>query len=168
MADDQWLSAQKAIEIIRRRIDTSIGRAEAILQRARTSGEVRTEPWLLLNDDGVVGMGVRPGNPNAKRGQPGMSEADLLDWLDREAPEAAKQKTAKPERRRTQALRDRAAEAVVELWPSGVPDQAKLSNKLFGGAVNDWLKADCKKRGIPYAELKRDTLSRARKAKPKE
>ena len=156
MADDQWLSAQKAIEIIRRRIDTSIGRAEAILQRARASGEVRAEPSLLMADDGVVGMYMRPGNPNAERYQPRISEADFLDWLTRrEEP----QETKAP--KRSQGKRDRAREAIAAKWPAGIPDAHKLPNDILCREVNDWVKADCKKQSIPPVDFSNDTILRA-------
>lgn len=166
MKKEQWLPADEAVEIIRRRFDASVGRAQAILKRARTSGEVRSEPTVVLDDDGLVGVGVRPGGTNAAwiSRPAGVDKDDLLHWLDREAGSIEKPtQDRKPTQRRTQPLRGRAAEAIAALWPAGVPDQAKLPNKSFDSAVNDWLKADCMKRDIPYVALKRDTLLRARK-----
>jgi hypothetical protein len=78
---ERWLTFGQASEIIRARLDASVGRSEAVLQAARTSGEVRTQEPVFLNDDGVVGLRLR--QISVRR----FSEADLLDWLGRHHPE---------------------------------------------------------------------------------
>jgi hypothetical protein len=84
-----WLSFREAVEIVQARLDASIGRSEALVRAAQTSGEVRArvagindsrpgEAVLLLHDDGILGVG----HATAIR----LSENDLLDWLDRQQP----------------------------------------------------------------------------------
>lgn len=107
MADERWISFPEATELVRARLGSSIGRSEAILKEARRSGEIRLRKDipLLMADDGVVGMDMRPGAQNkggvsvdAKlvthsvssqySGGETFSEDDLLDWLDRHHPQA--------------------------------------------------------------------------------
>jgi hypothetical protein len=97
---ERWLTPDEACAFIKRRVDVSVGRSEAILGAARKSGEVRAEKLFVLNDDGLVGMNLRSGGQK----KPGISadgkliehtlrsdggrlnESDLLDWLDRQYP----------------------------------------------------------------------------------
>lgn len=90
MSVDRWISATEATDIIGRRVEGSVGRAEAILRTAQASGEVRDkgQPLRLFADDGVVNMR----NPTLIAPQPSLSESDLIDWLDRNHPAT----TAKP------------------------------------------------------------------------
>jgi hypothetical protein len=104
---ERWLQVSEAIDVIRLRVEGSIGRAQGILKAARTSNEVRViaGPVLLLADDGLVGMNLRPGAQHkvgiGPDGKPvthtvpaivpdtsTISEDDLLDWLDRQHPTA--------------------------------------------------------------------------------
>lgn len=78
---ERWLAIEEAREAIKLRLETSAGRAEAVLETARKSGEVRTEEPIFLNMDGVVGM-----RPLTQVGERRFSEADLLDWLGRQYP----------------------------------------------------------------------------------
>jgi hypothetical protein len=100
---EQWLTFREAVEIVRAHLGASIGRSEAVTNAARASGEVRfqnpADPVLLLADDGLVGMSLRPGGQDkagiAANGRPTMHRAastdmsqiskdDLLDWLRRQ------------------------------------------------------------------------------------
>jgi hypothetical protein len=104
---ERWRSKEELSELIRRRRNTSKGRAQALFWLACASGEVRHEPdsdpVLLLADDGIVGMDMRPG-AQSKMGvsrrtdylSGRWSEDDLIDWLDRQPPEPKK---ATPNRR---------------------------------------------------------------------
>jgi hypothetical protein len=102
---ERWLTIEEAREAIKLRLETSAGRAEAVLETARKSGEVRfsnpADPVLLMADDGLVGMDMRPGAQNkggvdrdgkptfhrlAARNSDCISKEDLLDWLDRNHP----------------------------------------------------------------------------------
>lgn len=51
--------------------------------------------------------------------------------------------------------RGRAQRAIAALYPTGVPDQYTLANKVLCGAVNDWLQ----RKGLQTAS--RDTILRA-------
>jgi|SRR5262245_12420980 len=107
MAKELWLSDDAAVELIRFRIPSvkSTGHALKILRDAIASGEVQpgraapaSDPVLLLADDGIVGMDMRPGAQNkggvTADGKPWVkappasrttNKADLEDWLDRNA-----------------------------------------------------------------------------------
>jgi hypothetical protein len=103
---DRWLTFGEAVEIVRKNLGgASTGRSEAVTNAARASGEVRFQnpdrPVLLMADDGIVGMDMRPGAQNkggvTSDGKPithrpvntmyQISEGDLLDWLGRHHPE---------------------------------------------------------------------------------
>jgi hypothetical protein len=97
---ERWLTAAEAIDAVKAHVGGSVGRSRKILQDARASGEVRIrndDPVLLIADDGVVGMNLRPGTMN-KAGVTAngklvthplavavreFSEEDLADWLSR-------------------------------------------------------------------------------------
>jgi hypothetical protein len=176
MSDD-WITFTEAVEIVRAHLGASIGRSEAVTNEARASGEVRfqnsADPVLLLADDGVVGMSLRPGAQHkagvTADGKPiihrtistsmsQISKDDLQDWLSRHHTEAAASPEPKP---RAQNKRSRVAVAIQELWPNGLPDQSLLSNSLLCKKVGDWLKADCQKQNVPVAIPSDDTILRA-------
>jgi hypothetical protein len=71
---------------------------------------------------------------------------------------ATESKSSKP---RPRDKRDRAREASAALWPNGIPDRLVLSNDRLSAAVLDWLKADCKKRGLPADIPDHTTILRA-------
>jgi hypothetical protein len=135
---NEWLSSRDALQIVRQHLSSSPGRAEKILQDAYNSGEVRP-----LMDDGTP--------------QP-CSRTDLLDWLNRNHPTAAREwptladKSNKLERVR-QAIRIK--------WPNGVPTPAELPNKILVTEVLDWIKNDCKERGLPFAAISEKHVRRA-------
>jgi hypothetical protein len=100
---ERWLTFREAVEIVRVHLGVGIGRAEARTNAARASGEVRfqnpADPVLLMADDGLVGMDMRPGAQD-KAGVTAdgklikhriistsafqISKDDLLDWLGRQ------------------------------------------------------------------------------------
>jgi len=85
---DQWITFDDGVQLVRARIDASIGRAEAAMKVASTSGEVRTkyDGVVLTNDDGLLGWGGKP-HVITGSGKRLFSRDDLLDWLNRQAPE---------------------------------------------------------------------------------
>ena len=84
---EEWLTAEQAIAAIRKHIGGSEGLAMATLKRARASGEVRAEAGrvvLLMADDGLMGMSLRPGSKSTYDApQPRLNADDLADWLQR-------------------------------------------------------------------------------------
>ena len=63
--NEPWLSFQEAVAAIRRRLKTSIGRSEALLRAACSSGDIRSrDERVILSDDGIVSMDQRPGAIN--------------------------------------------------------------------------------------------------------
>jgi hypothetical protein len=158
----KWLTFQEAVDIVRAQLGGAIGRAEAVVKAARTSGEVRfsdpIRPVLLLADDGLVGMSLRPGAQGkagiARDGTPRLhrsvvadsdciSKDDLLDWLNRNQTDDAKHGTpatsAKPAKRlspKQRALRD----AIRACFPDDVPDDVEMPNGPLTATLASWLK----------------------------
>jgi hypothetical protein len=168
MSNEQWITFDDGVQLVRARMDASIGRAEAVMRAAKASGEVRTkyDGVVLLNDDGAMGWNLKPGS-TASGGKPHVitgsgkrlfSRDDLLDWLSRHHTEAAASPEPKP---RAQNKRSRVAIAIQELWPDGLPDQSVLSNSLLFKKVGNWLKSDCQKQNVPVAIPSDDTILRA-------
>jgi hypothetical protein len=93
MADEQWLWFEELVEIVRRRLNASVGRAEAVAKAALASREVRQDPRprviSLRDDDGIVGMDLLPSlreqRPSLREQR--FSKDDFLDWCDRHAPQ---------------------------------------------------------------------------------
>jgi hypothetical protein len=153
----QWLTQSEAIEKIRALLGANIGRSEAVLRAARASGEVRfqnpADPVLLMADDGLVGMDMRPG-AQSKSGISGdgkaivhkisrsqnsfqISEDDLLDWLNRSYPESKPkaQRGGRPPAYDWDAIRKAAFELMDHHDEFSVDDpewnaQARLEEKL--------------------------------------
>jgi hypothetical protein len=174
---EEWITFREAVDIVRAHLGSSIGRSEAVTNAARASGEVRFQnpaaPVLLLADDGLVGMGMRPGTQDkagvTADGKPIMhrvistsmfqiSKDDLLDWLRRQAQAPAEPDLSRP---RTRTKRTRVDGAIQALWENGPPDQSVLSNVLLCKKVGDWLKADCQKQNVPVDVPSDDTILRA-------
>jgi hypothetical protein len=150
---DRWLTFEEATEIIRTGLDASVGRSEAILRAARASGEVRfqnpADPVLLLADDGLVGMDLRPG-AREKAGLTADGKAimhrttsssgsinkdDLLDWLNRQVP------AHKSSDKRMPAKQKAAHDAIRACFPEGPPAATVLPNGPFCTQISVWLKA---------------------------
>jgi hypothetical protein len=146
---EQWISFSEAAQLVRVHIRSSIGRAEAIVRTALSSGEVRSgyDGALLLADDGLMDM--RPDR---------FSKDDLLDWLDRHLSATPSQPTG---RNRAQDIRDRAKEAIDALWPQGPPSRADLSSKTLCDQVRYWVATECRKRGLHPMKPSDDTILRA-------
>jgi hypothetical protein len=159
MAENEWIPLKAAIEILMDRRNISIGKAQAELKAAHKSGEVRfyrdrsTDPTLPLpaGNESTVGLDLPPGTIL-------VSKADLLLWLDKQAPQGPAAMAAVP---RPQPKRDRAKAAIHALWPDGVPDQAILPNGKLCRQVTEWLKVDCKQRSVLPILPGDDTILRA-------
>jgi hypothetical protein len=156
----EWITFSEAAEIIRVRLAYTAGRAEAVMRQAKASGEIRESvpPPLLVADDGLMGW-------NKSGVSRRYSADDLLDWLARQSTPIQDQPPSEPQleqpKARTQAKRDRVRMAVEALWPAGVPAAAVLANSRLCKTVGDWLKADCKKQGLPVTIISDDTILRA-------
>jgi hypothetical protein len=165
------LSFQEAVEIIKQRLGASTGRSQKVLRDARASGEVRFRPDPnadydifnlppgTMNKGGVTAVRAS----DMKEEKLCFSKGDLVDWLDRQAVPArppAGPEAAGPNGRTHRAL-DRAKQAIKALWPEGVHSPALLPNKSLCGLVANWLKDDCKARGLPVDTISADTILRA-------
>ncbi|QDW38968.1 hypothetical protein FFI89_018540 [Bradyrhizobium sp. KBS0727] len=177
MANSDWLTFAEAVEIVRVRLGASPGRSEAVTNAARASGEVRfqnpADPILLMADDGVVGMDMRPGAQNkggvTADGKPiihstastnpfQISREDLLDWLDRNFPQA---KSAAAPNGRKRGARPKADWDVFELAlrqrieQRGFPDE--------DNDCSDWrFKADVERWGAEFLEARKEPIKEAR------
>jgi hypothetical protein len=158
---DRWLTFNEAAEIVRARVGGNRGRSEALVRAARASGEVRTKDPLFLNDDGIVGA-----RPLTQIGVRRFSEDDLLDWLDRQHLEIASKSS--PSKGGGQPIKLKWVEDVIkDLYPNGVPDQAVLENGLLCTQVQNRLKADRIKQGVPVAPVSDTTILRGAGRKKK-
>jgi hypothetical protein len=174
---EEWITFSEAVEIVRAHLGSSVGRSEAVTNAARASGEVRFQnpaaPVLLLADDGIVGMSLRPGAHDkagvTADGKPIMhrtistsmfqiNKDDLLEWIGRHHTEAAPKPKSRP---RKQIKRSRVASAIQALWPNGPLEQSVLPNALLCIKVQDWLKDDSKSQGVPAQVISDDTILRA-------
>lgn len=165
---ETWLSFREAVALVRDRTGASTGYAEALVMRARKSGEgvrIKRDPVLLGADDGLRNFNFRPGGgvPADFMNDPpgGTNEADLVDWLRRNVPTTAAKAVTPKRRKRSRPLRDRAEEIIQILWPGGVPPATELLNDVLVQQVCDWHKDDCGKRQIKHVDLKGDTILRA-------
>jgi hypothetical protein len=174
---DRFLSRAQALDIVQHLLNSSRGLAEKVLKEAYESGEVRRQyplrdPILLLPDDGILGMDLRPGaeNPGGLSAPPlgrpwweeeddPLSEDDLLDWLNRKYPSAPRG----PEERRAAEKADRkrsggvkranADRAVKAIWNGPPPEH------LTPGEIVDKMARHLKAQGI--TNVGRDTMLRA-------
>jgi hypothetical protein len=121
MTEEHWLSFRESVALTREQFGCSVGRAQALVRQACDSGEVRTrrsprpdgkDPVVLLaNDDGILGMDMRPGAMNKGGVSPDgkllvwddqplearrINRADLVDWLDRHAQPPAQTEARTP------------------------------------------------------------------------
>jgi hypothetical protein len=176
MAEEQWLSFQEAVERIRSRLNTSIGKAQALLKAAVDSGEVRSkrpdEPVLLTADDALLDFNLRPGalnkgamtmdgeKPSAMQRMERLcfSNDDLDYWLDEQCAPQTTEPTAPsqpPQHQPALTKFQRAESAVKERWLGAVP--ATLQNKDL--CVE--LRAHCEKLGVALDDISNDTILRA-------
>lgn len=89
-----------------------------------------------------------------------LSEADLLNWLTRNRQPLTPQKSTAP-RKKSRNKQARAQEAIKALYGDGVPAAWLLPNSLLCRRVSEWIKEDCKKRGLLPLEISDDTILRA-------
>jgi hypothetical protein len=180
VAQAKWLPFDGLVKIALARFrEISVGRAQNIVRKALASGDVRRRlaPVLLVYDDGLMDMNIRPGATNKGGVEPPAvhypghySVDDFLYWLRLNPPQAepvmrrlkpATRQSKRVVRFRAQDKRKRAEEAVQPLWPDGVPDATTLPNKSLCALVIAWLRDDCNKRGIPWLAISNDTILRA-------
>src|SRR5262249_40030943 len=145
MADEQWLSFQELVELVPSLLpDVSIGRAEAIVKEALASGQVRSRPGrlLLLSNDGIIGMDLRPGAINKGGEGRGLavadsktSKEDFLDWLGRHYPEAKVQTQGKIADLVSLALKS-ADDSVIHQEITAVYDEAD-KNGVWAPNINE-------------------------------
>jgi hypothetical protein len=164
---ETWLSFREAVALVRDRIGASIGYAEALVMRARKSGEgvrIKRAPVLLGADDGLTNFNFKAilaGAADGMNDPPGgMSEADLLDWLRRNVPKNGKGGDPS-KRKRVQPMRDEGRKAIAGAFPDGMPNRAELPDKRFCDRARQWYDADRAKRGVPFIKLHDDAILRA-------
>jgi hypothetical protein len=99
---EKWNTERGMIALIQSLYDIRPGHAQRIWQDARGSREISRrrkggEPVLLLPDDGITGMDLRPGAQNVGGAvEHEWNEGDLLDRLRRHPPEVANLATPPP------------------------------------------------------------------------
>ncbi|MGY3358830.1 hypothetical protein ACVWZK_005493 [Bradyrhizobium sp. GM0.4] len=162
---ERWLTTGQAVALVRQRLGGSEGHSEKVLRDARASGEVRVQPAdpdpvLLMADDGVVGMDLRPGAQDKggvtsdgklivhnlarhPRKAETISEDDLVDWLDRKPGDSkAKHTDSKitTQRPKGRAQGRAAQEAIKACFPDGMPDVLEMPNGAVAAKLAVWLK----------------------------
>jgi hypothetical protein len=176
MATDEWLPLSNAAELIKDRLGCTLGHAEAILQEARSSGEVRAiqgmDPIYIGTDEGLIDFNARPGAfnggsaygsrcPATARGAE-ISKDDLADWLDRHPPEKAAAK-----KKHSLTKEDRAKRAAKAIWQTaGPPDH--LDNKVICMEVNDWFAAKGERQDMDNATILRAVGRKPRNIKDRQ
>jgi hypothetical protein len=124
----QWISVEKAIELIKSRLSTTTGHARKLLADARASKEVE-----YLNDDGII---KDPRFDYAYR------KDDLEGWLDRHYPQTTAQPTMQPETKKTSHRHAGDAELIEEglqmhkAGMSKLQAATKLAAKAKGGSLD--------------------------------
>jgi hypothetical protein len=78
-----------------------------------------------------------------------------------QAPQAIAITKAAVKKTGTRSKRERAEFAIKALWPNGPPLRAEMLDGPLCRQVIDWLKADCKKRGLPFVPIGDSTILRA-------
>ena len=110
-----WPFFYEAVELVRARLNTTVGRSENIVRQALASGDVRHD--VLFNpmaDDGVVGMDLDR--------KVYLNKEDLIDWLDRRFPQTPLQAPpAKPQGKKGQRQRAVQEIALTKWGSSGPP-----------------------------------------------
>jgi hypothetical protein len=155
----QWLTFNEAVEIVKARLGSSVGRAESVTNAARASGEVRfydpAFPVLLIADDGLVGMDLRPGAQRkagisadgkqivhetlASQSACQISSDDLLDWLNRQFPvaEPKARRGGRPPAYDWEAIRKATLELMDENGDFSTDDPAWNAQARLEEALND-------------------------------
>jgi hypothetical protein len=175
-----WLPFDGLVKIVLARVRISVGAAEGTVRKALASGDVRPHraagPVLLTYDDGLLDMNLRPGATNKGGVSPDgkllvqppverrhYSVDDFLYWLRLNPPQAepATKQTKSVAKPKKQGKGERAKQAIKARWPDGIPDATRLPNKFFCPEVRKWLRADCKRLGIPFSDMDNKTILRA-------
>jgi hypothetical protein len=139
------------------------------VRAARASPEVRKEraadPVLVLNDDGLLGMDLRPGGGHGPFGKRltqedhrRLNKDDLLYWFNqRYPPPDAKPVTPSQPVQHQPALsmKQRVQNAASLMWGPGRPPP-ELKNK----PLDEVLRAYCKEHGIPMDDVSHSQLLR--------
>ena len=130
------LSFGEAIALIRQRLNTSSGRAAAVVREALKSGDLH-----IIRDDHIDPIS---GSLFA------IVEEDFLAWLNRQVSTTA----TTPLAARKQPDRERARQAAIELWGTAGPPE-HLSNSLICREVAEWLKKNGQAADISDATILR-------------
>lgn len=159
---EEWLSLAEAVETVRSRFNTSVGRAQGVVKQARASGEVRENGarhqlpaggFLLGDDDGIADFDQRPGDLKAiaqtdldvLMAGPRLSKSDFLYWLDRQVPQDKPVATAPKQRRR---LKSGAVEqAILAVWGGHGPPVNEPPDEIRA-RIAAWLKENRLQQGV--------------------
>jgi hypothetical protein len=128
LSNEMWLRPHEAVAVVRQHRPGSIGRTEALVKAAVSSGEVRSEDRgaedYSLGRRRVITISV-------------VSKDDLLDWLARNVPAPD---TNRPRPRRA-GKSGRVERAALAIWGEAGPP-AHLEPKVICTEIRAWLKAD--------------------------
>jgi hypothetical protein len=158
--DEEWVYFGEATDKISQRLDLSRGSAERTLRELCARGRVRSLRHHIDIDD-LLGPAelIRPSEwfsnlSSAPDEYIDVSEADLLDWLDKQhplEPLPAKGKTVKK--------RELVERAINDLWPDGILEA--LTKSQIEKQVGDWLTIYCKQNRIPKPDIGHNTIIHA-------
>jgi len=144
VATGKWILFEEAVEIVRRDRKCTIGKAQALVRAAGSSGEVRSNVNHDALSDFIIGTAFESRL---------ISKAGLLYWLDQQQPP---RQSARPNNARKI---DRARRALAALYPNGAPNQGMLSTVTLCQQVSNWLARDCQTRGVPSENISDYTIS---------
>jgi hypothetical protein len=140
MTEETWLSFTEAVQIVRDRVGASVGRSQAIVREAISSGEIRTTKsrtanLYLIGDDGLEGL---INDREADERATNLNAADLTDRLDRQTPAID---SSNPPTARRGGKFSRVERAARAIWNEAGPP-AHLEPKVICTAIRARLKAD--------------------------
>jgi hypothetical protein len=130
------LSFGQAIALVRQRLNTSSGRAAAVVREALKSGELR-----IIRDDHIDPI---------TSSLFAIVEKDFLDWLNRQVSGTA----TTPQAARKQPDRERVRQVAIELWGTAEPPD-HLSDSSICREVVEWLKKNDQAADISDATILR-------------
>jgi hypothetical protein len=174
------LSLSEAATLVRERCDCSNGKAKEALRRAGLGGR--------LEAGGSIPLSAHP-NPDVRarhsaRRREALKPADwdnnidwiagtvgpyssvlivrasIEAWLGTEPP-AAQVKPIESRRKGSSHKKDRAAQAIKDLWPQGVPDPKYLPNSELCRTVSNRIAEDDRQQGLRPINISDDTILRA-------
>lgn len=145
---EAWLQRHEAVAVVRQYLQCSIGKAEALIDRAVASGEVRTEQAAIQDFTCKTGNRVKAITRYSMDDLLALlnSGDDLLALL---KPQIPQQQPPAKTTARTKAIREAAGRAITAIFGNRIPSQDELPNKQLHSRVCEWLAADCEKRKIP-------------------